>query len=494
MRFLLGNTGVARIFIACFGTETNTFSSMPTGMTTFAETLLYRGDATRHTPTSFSVPLHVWRQRGEERQDQIIEGLSAFAQPSGITTRHVYEELRDELLDDIRSKGPFDIVLLGMHGAMVADGYDDCEGDTIARVREIVGQDTIIGVEFDLHCSVTDTIVNNADVLVIYKEYPHVDIGPRAEELFDICKRAHAGEVRPVMEVHDCRMINMWRTPVEPMKSVVAEMQAAEGQDGILSVSFAHGFPWGDVPAASAKMLVISDNDPEKAAAAAQHFAKRIWDLRGETSPDLLTISQALDLVSEDDSGLLVLADIADNAGGGAPSDSTFILAEVLKRGVKGVLSGFYWDPIAVRFCEEAGEGAQFDLRLGGKCGPTSGDPIDIRVTVKRVLEDARQTYGDGRQPMGTAVWLTNDNGVDLVATTRRTQVFHPDGFEQLGIGLSDYRAVIVKSTQHFYAGFAPIAARVSYVSAPGAIPPDFANIPYVKFTAPYWPKVDDPF
>ena len=485
---------MARIFIACFGTETNTFSSMPTGMATFAETLLYHGDATQHPPTSFSVPLHVWRRQGEQRQDQIVEGIAAFAQPGGITTRLVYEQLRDELLDDLSKQGPFDIVLLGMHGAMVADGYDDCEGDTLQRVRKIVGPDTIIGVELDLHCSVTEAIVHSANAVVIYKEYPHTDIGPRAEELFDICTRAHSGEIKPVMAVHDCRMIDMWRTPVEPIKSVVAEMQAAEGKDGILSVSFAHGFPWGDVPDASAKMLVIADGDAEQAADTAAQFATRIWDLRGQTSPKLLSISEALDEISAQSEGLLVLADVADNAGGGAPSDSTFVLSAILERGLDNVLSGYYWDPVAVRFCEEAGEGAELDLRLGGKCGPTSGDPVDLRVKVIRIVENATQTYGDGIQPMGTAVWLTTEAGVDLVVTTTRTQVFHPDGFEQLGIRFSGYRAVVVKSIQHFYAGFAPIAARVVYVSAPGAIPPDFANIPYVKFTSPYWPKVEDPF
>lgn len=467
---------------------------MPTGMVTFEETLLRRGDATYHPATSFSVPLHVWRRLGEARQDQVTEGLAAFAQPSGVTTRQVYEQLRDEILDDIKARGPFDIVLLGMHGAMVADGYDDCEGDTLARVRAVVGSDIVIGVELDLHCSLTDTIIDTADAVVIYKEYPHIDIGERAEELFEICVKTHAGEISPVMAVHDCRMIDMWRTPVEPMKSVVDEMKAQEGKDAILSVSFAHGFPWGDVPAASAKMLTIADGDRDKASSVAQHFAQRIWDLRGQTSPKLLTISEALSMIEAGSKGLLVLADVADNAGGGAPSDSTFILAAALKQGVTNVLSGFYWDPIAVRFCQEAGEGAELDLRLGGKCGPTSGDPVDVRVTVKRIVENAVQTYGDGSQPMGTAVWMTTNVGIDLVATSTRIQVFHPDGFEQLGIRLDDYRAVIVKSIQHFYSGFAPRAARIEYVSAPGAIPPDFANIPYVKFKDPYWPKVEQPF
>ena len=221
-----------KTFIACLGTETNTFSPMPTGLATFEETMLYRGDATQRPADAFSLPLHVWRRASEELQGTVTESLAAFAQPAGITVRGVYEPLRDEILADLRAALPVDIVLLSMHGAMTAEGYPDCEGDVLARVRAIVGPDTVVGAELDLHCSITDAMVDNADALVLFKEYPHTDVGERAAELFELCLRKHRGEIDPVMAVHDCRMVNMWRTPVEPMKTVVAEMQAAEGKDG----------------------------------------------------------------------------------------------------------------------------------------------------------------------------------------------------------------------------------------------------------------------
>ncbi|MEM1163503.1 MAG: M81 family metallopeptidase [Pseudomonadota bacterium] len=482
-----------KTFIACFGTETNSFASMPTGMHTFEETMLFHGDATRHPPSAFSLPLHIWRQKTEEMQGTVVEGLAAFAQPSGVTIRRVYESLRDELLDNLRAAMPVDVVLLAMHGAMTAEGYMDCEGDTLSRVREIVGPDVTVGVELDLHCSITEQMLANADAIVLFKEYPHTDIGPRAKELFEICRRTHSGEVKPVMAVHDCRMINKWRTPNQPVRTVVEEMQAAEGKDGILSVSFAHGFPWQDVPDTSSKMLVVADGDKEAAAATAQSFSKRLWDLRHDCVEPMLTIDQALDRI-EAGPGPVVLADVADNAGGGAPADSTFVLARALERGVSGILSGHYWDPVAVRFCEEAGEGATLTLRIGGKCGPSSGDPVDLTATVRAIKPGAAQSFGDATTPMGTAVWLSTEGGIDLVLTTKRTQVFHPDSMTQLGIDPGSYRGIVVKSTQHFYAGFAPLAAEVAYIAAPGAIPPDFATIPFKNFTAPYWPRVEDPF
>lgn len=481
-----------KTFIACLGTETNSFSNLPTGMQTFRDSMYYERNATQHPPNTFSLPLHVWRRKTEEMQGEVVESIAAFAQPAGLTVQSVYENLRDTILEDLKAALPVDMVLLSLHGAMTAEGYDDCEGDFMSRVRDVIGPEVVLGAELDLHCSITPEMTKAADVMVLFKEYPHTDVGPRAEEVFDICARAHAGEVKPVMAVHDCKMISKWRTPFEPMKTIVAEMQAAEGQGDILSVSFAHGFPWQDVENTSSKMVVVANDNVKAAADTAKQFADRLWSARDETNQKMLSTDEALDLIDAGP-GPVVVADVADNAGGGAPSDSTFVLRAALDRGMTGLMTCHYWDPVAVRFCEEAGEGASLDLRIGGKCGVSSGDPVDLRVTVKRILAEAQQTFGDARMPMGTVAWVTTGD-IDMLLTTKRTQVFHPDSMTQLGVDPLSYKGIVVKSSQHFYAGFAPIAARVEYISGPGAIPPDFATIPYKKFTNRYWPRVNDPF
>ena len=128
-----------RIFMAGLATETNTFSPIPTGESGFAETALFRGDATRHPPMLFSEPLHVWRRLAEADGHEVIEGLLAAAQPAGRTVGPVYEAFREEILDGLRAAMPVEMVLLSMHGAMVAKNEDDCEGDVLAQIREIVG-------------------------------------------------------------------------------------------------------------------------------------------------------------------------------------------------------------------------------------------------------------------------------------------------------------------------------------------------------------------
>ncbi len=486
-----------RVFIACLGTETNTFSNMPTGHQTFAETLLYHGDGTTRDNGVFTLPLKVWRRNAEALQGEVFESLSAFAQPAGRTTRGVYEGFRDEILADLRAALPVDLVLLSLHGAMVADGYDDCEGDLVKAVREIAGPDTTIGVELDLHCSLTRSLLAAADVVVTFKEYPHIDPADRAQELFDISIRAVRKEIEPTMAVHDLRMVSMWRTPVEPAAGIVRTMQDLEGRDGVLSVSLAHGFPWGDVPEASAKVLVVTDGDAEKASAVARDLGEKIWALRDETHPRGLSIDEALDIAVAARAGPIVLADMGDNAGVGAPSDSTFILRRVLERGIENVLTGLYWDPVAVRFCIEGGEGAQFRLRIGGKVGVDSGDPVDLPIRVRRIVEDATQSFGEAKVPVGDAVWVSAvgdaPSGLDIVLISVRCQTFNPDAFSGLGIDVSRKHVVVVKSTQHFYAGFEPIAREIHYVAGPGAMNMRFEALEFESFTDPYWPKTPNP-
>ena len=483
-----------RVFIACLGTETNTFSSLPTGERTFGDTALFDGDATRHPPTPFSLPLHIWRARAEAEGHAVVEGLCAFAQPAGRTIRRVYEGYRDRILAEAEAALPLDLALVNMHGAMVAEGYDDCEGDLLASLRAVIGEETVLGGELDLHCHITPAMLEAATALVTYKEYPHIDIGERADDLFRLCHDAVLGRCAPVMAAHDCRMISMWRTTSEPMRRFVADMKAQEGRDGILAVSFGHGFPWGDVAEVGARTLVVADGDNDKAAALAADLGARLWAMREETRPSAIGIDDAIDRALAVDGGPVVLADVSDNAGGGAPSDSTFILERLIARGVRDAASGLYWDPVAVRFCMEAGEGARLDLRVGGKCGPDSGNPVDLAVTVERIVEGADQTFGQARNRIGDAVWVRTEGGLDLVLNSVRTQVFHPDAFTCVGLDPRAKKLVVVKSTQHFHAGFAPIAREILYVAAPGAIAPDFAAIPYTKLEKPYWPRVEDPW
>ena len=483
-----------KLFMATLATETNTFAPIPTGRGAFMGARFSRTGASLKPPGAGNIPLIAWRALAEANGIEVVESICASAQPAGNTVRAVYEELREMILADLRAAMPVDIVLLNQHGAMVAEGYDDCEGDLLAHVRAIVGPDVVVGTELDLHCHLTELMRESADLIITYKEYPHTDMKPRAEELFALALKTARGEVKPVMAYCPLRMLNMWHTPVEPVKSLVAEMQAQEGRDGILSISFGHGFPWADVPEVDAKMLVIADGDAAKAEHMAERFASWVWNRRDELRKTYETPEQSIAAALAAPHGPVVIAEVSDNAGGGAPSDCTDVLRAMLDAGVTNAAIGIFWDPVAVLLCREGGVGATFPLRIGGKCGPISGDPVDLEVTVRAVSDDHVQTgLSGGQARLGPAAWVSA-RGIDIILGTERQQCFHPDAFTGLGCSLEDKKIVVVKSSQHFYAGFAPVAAEVRYCSSANGMMAEFTKIPFRRFTGPRWPKVENPW
>ena len=482
-----------RLFIATLSTETNTFCPMPTAMSGFEEYFLRHGDATREAPNLMTEALHVWRTLAEALGWDVVESLAAIAEPAGRTTAACYAALRDEILTDLEKAGGADIILLQLHGAMVAEGEDDCEGDLLARLRRICPAATI-GVSLDLHCHLTDRMMEASDLLICFKEYPHDDASDRAEELFDLALRTAAGEIRPVMRDADCGMVNLYLTKTGAMRDYVDGMTALEQTSGILSVSLAHGFPWADVARVGARTLVITDGDPDLAARTAERLAKELFEQRHDVTAELATLDAALDDAATSAKGPVVLADMGDNSGGGAPGDSTFVLRAILDRSLSRVATGIYWDPVAVRICQDAGVGADLRLRLGGKTGPHSGDPVDVTVRVMNIAAGLGQHLGKGLEPLGTMVWLRTGDEVDIVINDLRTQVYHPEAFEQLGIDLSAKSLITVKSLFHFYGPFQEIAHRIIQVATPGGTSPDFRDMAYTKRLLDYWPRTETPF
>jgi len=483
-----------KIFGAFLATESNTFAAVPTGRIDFETYGVYRGDASSKAPDGFcGMQLAQLHRLAAADGHEVIESLSAFAQPSGPTRRDVYEDFRGQILQDLRAALPVDAVQLYLHGAMVAEGYDDCEGDLIRRVREIVGAGVHIGAELDLHCHFTEQMRANADAIICFKEYPHTDILDRGRELYRIAIDHATGKIKPVTAVYDPHMVSVWHTTSEPMRSFVQRMKSLEGRDGVLSVSLGHGFPWGDVADSGARLWVITDNDPGRAAALAEQLGQEFWNLRLAGADEKISLIDALQRASSHERRPVVLADTGDNAGGGAMSDSTFVLRALLDAGIGNAALGLFWDLSAVSLCKSAGVGATLDLRIGGKCGPMSGDPVDLRVTVRAIRDHHTQSGLGAQHLMGTVVWIEAANQIDLLLGSVRGQVFAPELFTDLGIDLHSKQIVVVKSTQHFHQGFAPVAAEIDYLLTPGSTSKAFAGIPYRVRNLNYWPRLENP-
>ncbi len=487
---------MTRVFCAALATETNTFSPIATQRHHFDEWFHYpAGTHPRDAPTLFTAPLWVARQRAEALGWSVSEGLCAAAFPSGPVVRADYLALRDQLLADLRSVGPADIVLLGLHGAMVADGYPDCEGDILRHVRDIVGPQAIVAAELDPHCHLTESMLEAADLLICFKEYPHSDSLQRAEELVELAHQAHCGRIKPVMRMADTGMIAQFFTGSEPARGLVAHMRELERRDGVLSVSLVHGFASGDVEDMGTRSLVITDNNADLAQSLAGQLAERAWNIRTSAAAKRTSMDAAVALVRKlgDGKAPLVLADCADNPGGGAPGDSTYMLRALLDAGESNIAVAALWDPLAVAMAEARGEGARLQLRIGGKATALSGLPLDLEVRVERIVHHASQSFGGGEVPMGTLVTVSA-GATEVLLCTLRNQCLTPQLLADGGVDISTKKVVIVKSNHHFYDGFAPLAGDIIYLDTPGVAvnDPATAAVSYKNLRRPLWPLRND--
>ena len=488
-----------RIFTASLATETNTFSPVPTDRASFEMAFYAAPGKHPDTPTLCSSPIVALRKRAAAEGLTVIEGTATWAEPGGLLQKQAFEELRDEILDQLKAAMPVDAVVLGLHGAMVAQGYDDCEGDLLERVRAIVGPDILVASEFDPHSHLTQKRVENLNIYAAFLEFPHTDFYERGEHVVSMALDTLKGKIKPVISTFDCRMIGVFPTSKEPMRSFIDRIKAMHGKDGILSISVIHGFMAADVPEMGTRILVVTDNDRAKGDALAEKLGRELIGMREQTLMTMYNIDDGIDRAiaahTVNPAKPAVIADVWDNPGGGVAGDGTHILRRLIERNIQKAAVATIWDTLAVTFCHAAGEGAVIDLRIGGKSGPQAGEPIDARVTVMKVLPEGWQSFGLSRVTLGpSAVVRIEGTEIDVILNTNRTQTFEPDVFSNSGIDPMRKDILVVKSTNHFHAGFAPIAAEIIYVDAPSSYPVNPRATNYQKMTRPIWPRVDNPW
>ena len=474
------------VFFGALVTESNSFSNIPTSRRSFVQ---HSGPEALEADFLLSGIVRHFARRAADIGATASIGLCAYATPGAPVVHADYLALRDQLLADLERCRPVDAVFLYLHGAMVSDMCLDCEGDILRLARAIIGPAIPLLSVLDPHAHLSEDMLENADLLAFMKEYPHTDGPERIDDLFRIAHAMREGRTRPVAAVADCHIVGIWPTQKPPMRAFTDKLTALEDGERVLSVSFVHGFPWGDTPDTGSRVLVYANADLTAAQALASSLAAEVWEMRASSQPQLLSIDAALDLVTTATSGPVVLADFADNAGGGAPADSSFILRAVLARGMTDIAFALFYDPLLVDFCRQVGVGGRIRARIGGKLSEFSGEPVDLQVEVKGLASDATQlAFGSALDRLGDTAWIQG-RGIDVIVSSMRTQCFDPSAFTHLGLDCTARRALVVKSMNHFQSGFAPIAKQTLLVGTPGALNMDFARLPYRVFDKPYWPR-----
>lgn len=477
-----------RLFTACFAHESSGFSPIPTSIENFRSTMLHRpsrGETVARRHNSIECALSA---KAIERGYDLVESVGAVAMPSGPMTKTDFECIRDEIVSDLKQAMPVDAIALFLHGAQLAHGYDDCEGDLLAALRASAGPDIPIGVEIDLHGNISGAMIENATLIIPCKEYPHTDFLERADELLDILEATVAGRVKPVTSWRTLPMMGIFHTTRQPMRGIVDKLTSLEKQPEVLSASIAHGFPWADTPHTGMSVIIVTNNDKQSGDTLASQIGAELFAKRQQITVPLTSIDQAFsEAAAAAGDGPVIIADTADNAGGGAASDATFLLQEMIKREIGQAAIGMIWDPVAVDLAFTAGVGARLPMRIGGKVSPMSGDPVDAEVTVTALNKKLTQIAFGFRRTVGRAAAL-RIGGIDVVINANREQVHSPDCFTEMGIDLTSKRLVVVKSAQHFHARFNTLASKIIYAVGPGATSVDFSTFSYERLPRPIWP------
>lgn len=475
-----------RVFVAGVQHECSSFSPVPTSLRSFFKAQW--GVSKR--PATMGLGYGESCELVEEFGWDLVAGPFWSAQPSLPAGDHVWAELREGVLDALRQAGDVDIVWLCLHGAQMSDLQDDCEGDLLSAARQLVGDRVAIGCLLDLHTNLSSRMLDACDLVVTCREYPHIDFGERAREMLPVLARIRRGEVQPTTAAVRFLAPGAYPTPDEPMRSFNQRCDAVQARPGVLMVSMNHGFEGSDQPDVSASVVVTTDGDPALAASYAHEIAtdfravvlSRSWHGPG--------VVESVDRALAFPDGPVVLADRADNPGGGAASDSTFVLAELIRRGARDTAVALLWDRVAVDMCHDAGVGTLLPLRIGGKCGPMSGEPLDVQAEVVCVRHDAAQAlYGKGEpnMPLGrtAAIRIGGVGGIEVVMSQARTQPMSRHVFTDHDIDPLRRRLLVVKSTQHFMNDFGKFATHVVRCDGPGTLTSHLSTLPFTRVRRP---------
>ena len=425
---------------------------------------------------------------------ELIPLLWTFAYPGGLIPRGDYDSLKAEFLDGLKKALPVDGVLLDLHGAMVIEGIDDGDGDFIQAVRGIVGPKCPIVATFDLHGNHTQLRVEAADAVIGFDTYPHVDMAERGVEAADLIVRIIRGDVRPVMAMRELPLF--WSAACQvtshpPIDEAFRLVHEVERRPGILSVTLATGFPWADVPQMGASVIVVADDDVQLARKTADEIGDWVWQRRERWFMKPLTVSESLESDQHVNRFPVMLADMADNTGGGAPGDSTEVLRTFVERDLQDALILYLVDPEVARQAHAAGIGAKLHVKLGGKSHPMQGAaiPLDVEVVA---LSYGKFTY-DGPMyagltgDLGTSAWLRH-RGVNVVVVSARMQPLDQAFARSLGIDCARMKVIAVKSAVHFRSGFEKIAGAIHNIDAQAIHTHAFSKLPYRRRRKPMYP------
>ena len=407
------------------------------------------------------------------------------AVPAAHVSEHAFETYSTLLLQGLEDQKPYDAVYLDLHGAMVTEHLEDGEGELLRRVREFLGPDVPLIVSLDLHSNTTDTMAMNCDGLIAYRTYPHLDMadtGARSARYLDRMLREGHTPFAARRAVPFLMPLTGQCTMVEPTQGVYRHLEELEADDDLLVLSFTPGFPPADIWDCG-PVVVAYGKTQQAADSAADALYDYIMAREAQFQVPMLSPDEAVSKAIQSNAHRpFVLADVQDNSGAGATSDTTGVLRSLIEQGADRALVGVLVDPEAAAAAHAAGEGAVIDIAVGGKIYTDGDPPFRGRFKVEK-LTDGRFTctgpfYKGATPDLGPCAVLSI-GGVSVLVSTGRMQAADKEIFRHAGQEPTEQKILVLKSSVHFRGDFTDIAEEIICVDAPGAMCDRPEKLPY---------------
>ncbi|MEI5996652.1 M81 family metallopeptidase [Paraburkholderia bengalensis] len=492
-----------KILIAGFQHETNTFAPTKASYQSFVQgegfPPLARG-ADVLALRDVNVPVGGFIRAAQASGHELLPVIWAGASASAHVTQDAYERVAGEIVEAVRAGG-FDAIYLDLHGAMVAEHVDDGEGELLARVRGIVGEAMPVVVSLDLHANVTQAMLALANAVVAYRTYPHVDMadtGERAAALLDALLQGERPLKRAWRRLPFLIPVNAMCTLVEPARGMYERLAALE-RGSVASLSFAPGFPAADFPECGAMIWGYGDDD-EALTRAIDALYERVladeaqWDVNFLSPDEAVAEATRLALQADraqaagPDAGRpVIIADTQDNPGVGGDSNTMGMVRALLRHRVRDAAVGVIWDADAAAAAHRAGVGARIELALAGRSGVPGDAPLTGVFEIEHLSNGRFRFDGpmmNGMQgDLGPVACLRID-GVRIVVSTIKMQIFERNFFRVAGIEPEQMKILVVKSSVHFRADFQAAAHAILVAKAPGPMAADPADLPWQRLAA----------
>ena len=484
-----------RIFITGFWHETNTFAHGQTGLDDFHTYQYAEGDDLFATFADTNTEIGGVMNAALELDLNLIPGLFAGAVPSGLISGEAYQTLLDRTLDLLAGAGEIDGALVHLHGAAVAVGAQEADADFLHALRRQLAGVPIV-VTFDLHANLSDNLIAGADALIGYDTYPHNDMADRGREAAHMLHRMLWSSKRPEKIFRKLPFApppQVQGTDSKPVAGIMAMLGDKRDWGGIWSASIAWGFPYADVEHLGVGVLVQGD-DVHHANRIADELACAIWRQRGDFDAGLIDVEEAVRNAMAAPVGPIILVDVADNAGGGAPGDGTTILAELLDQDAANAVI-VLCDPEAVRAAKSLGVGAMFSGSVGGKADDLHGPPVSLmgEIILQQSIFYLRQgDYMTGQRIDLGQVAVIKAGGVTVMLTEQKALPFDADHLAAAEIAAETMQIIVVKSAIAWQAHFRSFAKGEIYVDTPGVCASNLKRFEYSQLSRDVFPIAED--